>query len=409
MQYFLTVFFLVFAHLAWVSSLRITTPSRYFSRLRSTWQEDLDRLLQLRTSLKERTLLTKDIIFKVGDITSDVVSAVQEHNLEKIAPRSLGYGRAIQGIHAFQNQIISDLIPDLFTKAVPRLVGEGPKLINQIIEKAPAEIKETGQKAIASAREMVQQPGILHSTLDELRRELRNVFLTNPEGLEEPYFEVLYNSREYQVRRNTPYSLCSTSLSSTLLDGDDSATSDRLADNAESFDLASDPLVSSAAYLRLVRYFFGENTRENGDNVNGDSFGGQSFPVLFGNGERLPMTTPVIVDGATMSCVLPQQLDSATAPLPTSEMLTIVDVPREIVAVRDFSGLITEGEIKRQKAKLEHALLAQNIDYDPATFKVLQYNPPYTLPWMRRNEISVKLTSWVPPRDASAANEDSSD
>ncbi len=143
--------------------------------------------------------------------------------------------------------------------------------------------------------------------------------------------------------------------------------------------------------------------------MNRDAFGSQSFPVLFGNGERLPMTTPVIVDGATMSCVLPQQLDSATAPLPTSEMLTIVDVPREIVAVRDFSGLITEGEIKRQKAKLEHALLAQNIDYDPATFKVLQYNPPYTLPWMRRNEIAVKLTSWVPPRDASATNEDASD
>lgn len=380
-----------------VSSFRIYHHKPNFL-LQSTWQEDFDHFLNWGTSCKERIFLTRDIISKVGDITTDVVTAVQERNMEKLAPRTLGYGKAIQGLKTFQNQVVADIIPDILSKAVPRLVEDGPKLISKIIERAPTEIAKTGQKALSTAKEMVQDPSLIRSSVQELKREITNVFRSSPIGLEEPHFDVLRTTRDFQVRRMAPYSVCTTLLSSGLKEMDEEArTAENFAENVGSFDLLSDPLVSSASYLRLIRYFFGENTRDQSPSVSStaaSSLSPNRVPVIFGRGERLSMATPIIVDANTMSIVLPRPVDSSNAPFPTSDKLSLKDFPGEIVAVRQFSGLVTEGEVIRQKMKLEDALMSQNIDYDPSSFKVLQYNPPYALPWIRRNEISVKLNRW---------------
>jgi hypothetical protein len=40
---------------------------------------------------------------------------------------------------------------------------------------------------------------------------------------------------------------------------------------------------------------------------------------------------------------------------------------------------------------LEDALLADGVIYDNLSFKVFQYNPPYTLPWLRYNEVSLSV------------------
>lgn len=68
------------------------------------------------------------------------------------------------------------------------------------------------------------------------------------------------------------------------------------------------------------------------------------------------------------------------------------DMQADTVATMQFSGIATEGEVNRQKALLEDALLLDGIMYNSATFKVLQYNPPQTLPWLRRNEVAFSVT-----------------
>lgn len=324
----------------------------------STWQEDLDQILNIDTPCDARRSLSQNIVQKFSDITNDIISAVQDKNIEKIAPKSLAYGKAVAGFQTFQNQILTDVIPDFLTKGIPLLVDEGPKLINQLIERGPSEWVETGQKAVEQVREITSDPSMLQSTVDDLRREIRNIVRSTPEGLDSPYYDVLARTENFEVRKYAPFSVISTTMTSN---------------NAfeEAAYLAYDPLQSSSSFTQLVKYIFGENIRETGGS------------------ERLSMTTPVITDATSMSFVLPRNLDALSAPIPKSERVLLKDLPAEIVAAREFTGLVTEGEISRQKAKLEDALIAAGIVYEPATFKVLQYNPPYTLPWIRRNEITV--------------------
>lgn len=92
-----------------------------------------------------------------------------------------------------------------------------------------------------------------------------------------------------------------------------------------------------------------------------------------------------------MEFVLPSKLSATSAPLPSAAEIFLKDVPSEMVATLEFTGFATDGEIARQRALLEDALLTDGVMFDNLSFKVLQYNPPYTLPWHRRNEVALKV------------------
>jgi len=360
-----------------LSAWRIQQTRQQFlsSTLRAaTWQEDLDQILDVDTPCDVRQNVAKDFFQKFTEISNDVMSAVQEQSIEKIAPKSSAYGKAFSGFQAFQNQLISDIIPDLLTKGVPKLVDEGPKFFNQLLERGPNEFVETGQKAINTAREIVGDASMLQSTVDDLRREIKNIVKSTPEGLQTPVYEVLSKTEEYEVRKYAPYSVCTTNMVSSAIVPDPGS-------------IIVEPFMTSNSFNTLAKYIFGEN-------------------MLDGQSEKLSMTTPVITDANSMSFVLPRTYDSMSAPIPTSEAVILKDLPSEILAVREFSGLVTEGEVSRQKAKLEDALIAAGVVYNSASFKVLQYNPPYTLPWVRRNEICVSINYNPPFSDSSSSGSD---
>merc|ERR1711965_799609 len=105
--------------------------------------------------------------------------------------------------------------------------------------------------------------------------------------------------------------------------------------------------------------------------------------------EVLAMTTPVITRGDTMEFVLAGGFTEDNAPVPNNDKVMLASVPARVLAVRSFLGLATEGEVSRQRAALEDALLAAGVVYDNLSFQVSQFNPPYTLPWLRLNEVSL--------------------
>ena len=95
-----------------------------------------------------------------------------------------------------------------------------------------------------------------------------------------------------------------------------------------------------------------------------------------------------------MSFLLPAQYTSAAeAPQPTDERVTLVDVPAKTIAVSRFSGWANEESVKGQLNTLvdscvEDGLVAANAELQ---WNLAQYNPPWTVPWCRRNEIWLTL------------------
>jgi hypothetical protein len=98
-----------------------------------------------------------------------------------------------------------------------------------------------------------------------------------------------------------------------------------------------------------------------------------------------------------MSFILSQGLTADTAPIPRNMSVSLRDIPSEILAYKEFSGIATEAEIERQRSFLQDALRMDNIMYNQDTLKVYQYNPPQTLPWLRTNAVSFQLVDYSDP------------
>merc|ERR1711865_459696 len=82
--------------------------------------------------------------------------------------------------------------------------------------------------------------------------------------------------------------------------------------------------------------------------------------------------------------------------------------PGGTYALLDFPGICTNAEICRRKDLLREALLLDN-DHENQNYTlienntttgmiVLQYNPPGTLPWRRRNQIGLPVEKVCGPR-----------
>ena len=118
---------------------------------------------------------------------------------------------------------------------------------------------------------------------------------------------------------------------------------------------------------------------------------------IFGGNDRsqtIAMTAPVqetLQDSLpTMSFTMPGEYDIQDLTAPEDDRVVIVDVSERTLAVIRFSGWATRGKIARNSRKLLETLEHNGIE--PVSGTTLnQYNPPWTPPFLRRNEISVEI------------------
>lgn len=148
---------------------------------------------------------------------------------------------------------------------------------------------------------------------------------------------------------------------------------------------------SNAGFRRLFKYITGEN--RSGSSI------AMTAPVLqersAGEGTSIPMTAPVIQeqrDGAwRMAFVLPDEYTLETAPVPTSPDVELSTLPSELVGVVTYSGTVNRQRMKYYAHGLEHWLRQRGYE-KRSQIRSARYDPPFTIPMLRRNEIQYSVT-----------------
>ena len=109
---------------------------------------------------------------------------------------------------------------------------------------------------------------------------------------------------------------------------------------------------------------------------------------------KIAMTAPVGAEatdaGWRVSFVMPAEYTLDTLPRPLDPRVTLREVPAHRVAALRFRGWAGEADVEERKAELARAMARQGLEAagEPV---VAQYNPPWTVPFLRRNEILVEI------------------
>jgi hypothetical protein len=147
----------------------------------------------------------------------------------------------------------------------------------------------------------------------------------------------------------------------------------------------------SDGFRRLAGYIFGGNQ--------GSTKIAMTAPVATGpavstGGEKIAMTAPVAQEktpeGWRVRFFMPAQYTLQTLPTPNDSRVSLVAVPPETYAVYRYSGWISAESTRQAHAELLRLL--KGTAYEPVgeVFNWF-YDPPWTLPPLRRNEAVVEV------------------
>ena len=178
---------------------------------------------------------------------------------------------------------------------------------------------------------------------------------------EEPQYEIEEQRGSLEIRRYFPQITAHTRV------------------DAKSYDAAL-----QQGFRRLARYIFG-------DNFNGEQI---MAPHHAGASEKLEMTSPVITTsgprGYEMSFVMPSGRALSSLPTPNDSAIELSDVPERRVAVLKFRGRYRGEDVQQHERELMHLVQEAGL---VATSAVMfaGFDPPTTLPFLRRNEVWVEV------------------
>jgi len=147
---------------------------------------------------------------------------------------------------------------------------------------------------------------------------------------------------------------------------------------------------SSKGFKILADYIFGNN-----ESIDGNSRIEMTAPVeMEAVSQKIDMTTPVLTEGNNntwvISFIMPDNFTLATLPKPNNKEIKIISLPREKYAVIVFSGLIRESSYQEKENLLNKFIKEKNLNTS-GEIKIARYNPPWTLPFFRRNELMIKV------------------
>ena len=183
-------------------------------------------------------------------------------------------------------------------------------------------------------------------------------------AIEEPAYEVLLETKYYEVRRYQSYIVAE-------IDVDDD------------FKRAG-----NSAFRVLAGYIFGDNEPQQKMAM--------TAPVESREGVRMNMTAPVTSQAGTgdgqytYAFVMERKYTMDTLPEPTNPDIRLVQRPERIMAVHRYSGTWSEERYREHEKTLLDALAVDRVETTGSPV-FARYNAPFT-PWfLRRNEIMVEI------------------
>ena len=197
-------------------------------------------------------------------------------------------------------------------------------------------------------------------------------------AIEEPKYEAVTADAQFEVRHYAPIL-----IAETIVEGDMDAA-------------------SSKGFRLIADFIFGNNLSSDTDKKSKIAM---TAPVTVEpQSSKIAMTAPVTVEPQAaessmkttktwrINFVMPSQYTLATIPKPKNNAVTLREVPSKYFIVHKYSGFNT---ISRVQAKTDEAVeWATKRSYKIiGTPQLSRYDPPWTLPMFRRNEIMIEIAT----------------
>ena len=142
------------------------------------------------------------------------------------------------------------------------------------------------------------------------------------------------------------------------------------------------------AFMLLFRYISGQNSSN--ENV------AMTAPVQVDKASmKIAMTAPVEKfksgdNAVNMRFVLPRSFSADSAPKPNDPRIKIISLPEETFAAITYSGSNSEERFRSESDRLVKVLAGSK--WQPiSAASFLGYDPPFAIPFLRRNEAIVKV------------------
>ena len=202
---------------------------------------------------------------------------------------------------------------------------------------------------------------------------------------EEPAFELLAKDGkdgELQLRRYG-----AVIVAETLVEGDRDAA-------------------STKGFKLIADYIFGNNQAA-GSAAKPSEKIAMTAPVVaepVQQSQKIAMTAPVTaepVGGAAQASlteatqwrihfVMPSEYTLDTLPRPNNAAVQLRQLPPTVFAVVSYSGLNTQAQVQQKTEELQRWIASRNLQPLGAP-QLARYDPPWTLPMWRRNEVQIQV------------------
>ena len=187
---------------------------------------------------------------------------------------------------------------------------------------------------------------------------------------EEPKFTVIEKSEPFELRTYAPQLVAEVKVEGDL------------------------DVASSQGFRLIAAFIFGQNQVSEKISM--------TVPVGIETAQstKIAMTVPVGIEASqgsakgvnqwVFSFIMPSEYTMATLPKPLNPLVTIRELPAQRRAAITFSGFYNEAKVLEKTKVLEEWIKSKQWQAIGSP-QFARYNPPWSIPFMRRNEILITV------------------